>query len=90
MNLWIEKFMQLAFNLSNRVTDTLESSTILIYSKSHMTSYTQMVGRMPRWLNGWLKVNESQKQELWIKSAIAEENCEGIYNKKICANAKKG
>jgi len=28
--------MQVALNLSNGVTDTLESNTILIYSKSHM------------------------------------------------------
>jgi hypothetical protein len=28
--------MQVALNLSNGVTDTLESTTILIYSKSHM------------------------------------------------------
>jgi len=27
--------------------DTLESSSILIYSESHMSLYTQMVGRMP-------------------------------------------
>ena len=43
---------------------------------------------MPSWLNGWLKVNESQKQELGIKSAVAEENCELGYNKIFCANAK--
>ncbi len=40
-------FMQLAFNLSNRVTDTLESNTILIYSDEHMSLYTQNLGRMP-------------------------------------------
>jgi len=28
-------FMQLAFNFSSRVTDTLESYTILIYSRTH-------------------------------------------------------
>ena len=44
----VEIFVQLAFNLSNRVTDTLESSTILIYSKSQLGLNTQMVGRMPR------------------------------------------
>jgi hypothetical protein len=33
-------FMQLGFNLSNGVTDTLESSTILIYFKSRMSLYT--------------------------------------------------
>ncbi len=31
---------------------------------------------MQHWLNGWLKVNEGQKQELYIKSAVAEENDE--------------
>jgi hypothetical protein len=43
----LEFFVQLAFNLSSGVTDTLESSTILIYSKSHVSLYTQMVRRMP-------------------------------------------
>jgi hypothetical protein len=32
--------MQLDFNLSNGVTDTLESSRILIYSDKHMSIYT--------------------------------------------------
>ncbi len=41
---------------------------------------------MPHLLNGWLKVDESQKQELWIKSAVAEENCELSYNEIFCAN----
>jgi hypothetical protein len=45
-----------------------------------MSLYTQSVGRMARWLNGWLKVDESQKRELWIKSAVAEENCKLVYN----------
>jgi len=40
-------FVQLAFNLSNGVTDRLESSTILIYSDKHMSLYTQSVGRTP-------------------------------------------
>ncbi len=44
---------------------------------------------MPRWLNGLLKLNESQKQELWIKSLVAKENCQLIYNKIFCANVKK-
>jgi hypothetical protein len=51
-------FVQLAFSLSNGVTDTLESSKILFYSRKHMSLYTQNVGRMLHWLNGWLKVNE--------------------------------
>jgi hypothetical protein len=38
-------FMQLAHNLHNGVTDTLESSTILTYSKEHMSLYTQNLGR---------------------------------------------
>jgi hypothetical protein len=57
----IYTFVQLAFNLSNGVTDTLESSTVLLYLKSCTVLYTQMVGRLPYWLNGWLKVDESQK-----------------------------
>ncbi len=80
--------MQLAYNLSKGVTDTLESSLILIYSRKHMSFYTQSVGRMPRWLNSWLKVDESQKQELWIKSEWAEENGELVYNKIFCADTK--
>ncbi len=43
---------------------------------------------MPRWLTGWLKVDESQKQELWIKSAVAKENCELGYHKIFIAYAK--
>ncbi len=80
--------MQLAFNLNNRVTDTFQSSSVLIYSKKRMSLYAQSVARMPRWSNGWLKVDESQKQELRIKSAGAEENGELIYNKIFCANTK--
>ncbi len=33
--------VQLAFNLSNGVTGTLESSSTLIYSKKHMSLYTK-------------------------------------------------
>ncbi len=40
---------------------------------------------MPR----WLKIDESQKQELWIKSAVTEENCDLIYNEIFCDNAKE-
>jgi hypothetical protein len=32
----IKSFMQLGFNLSSRVTDTLESSSILMYKEMHM------------------------------------------------------
>jgi hypothetical protein len=39
-------FVQLTFNLSNRVTDTLESKTVLLYSRKHVHLYTQNVGRM--------------------------------------------
>jgi hypothetical protein len=34
-------FVQLGFNLSNGVTDTLESSSILIYPKLHTGLFTQ-------------------------------------------------
>ncbi len=51
-------FMQLAFNLSNGVTDTLESSTILLNPRKHMGLYTQNVDRTPHLLNVWLKVNK--------------------------------
>jgi hypothetical protein len=36
----------LCLNLTNRITDTLESSSILIYSKEYMSLYTQSLGRM--------------------------------------------
>jgi hypothetical protein len=36
-------FMQLGFNSSNGVTDTLESSSILLYSKLHIGLYTQRI-----------------------------------------------
>jgi hypothetical protein len=45
-------FMQLGFNLSNKVTDTLESSSVLMYLSKHMGLYTWRVGRMPQRLNG--------------------------------------
>ncbi len=44
---------------------------------------------MPHWLNGWLKVNERQERELWIKSMADKENCELVYNEIFCANAKQ-
>jgi hypothetical protein len=36
----------------------------------------------------WLKVDASQKQELWIKSALSEEICELYYKEIFCANPK--
>jgi hypothetical protein len=36
-------FVQLGFNLSNRVTDTLESSSTLIYLKLLIGLYTQLI-----------------------------------------------
>jgi hypothetical protein len=47
--------MKLGFNLSNGITNTLESSTILIYLETRMSLYIQRCGEMPYWLNGWLK-----------------------------------
>jgi hypothetical protein len=37
--------MQVGFNLSNRVTDTLESSSIRMYSELHAGLYTQRIGQ---------------------------------------------
>jgi hypothetical protein len=37
--------VQLGFNLSNRGTDTLDFSSILIYLETSISSYTQMVAR---------------------------------------------
>ncbi len=39
----LTSFHAIGFNLSNGVTDTLESSTILIYSDEHM-GYTHIAG----------------------------------------------
>jgi hypothetical protein len=39
-------FVQLGFNLSNGVTDTLESSSVLIYLQTHMGLYS-IVSRFP-------------------------------------------
>ncbi len=42
-----------------------------------------------KWLIIWrLKVDESQKHELRIKNAVAEEHCELSNNAIFCANAK--
>ncbi len=57
---------QLGCNLRKGVTDTLESSSILIYFSKHVGLYIQKVGRMPQRLNGWLKV--------------AEQGVEGVVN----------
>ncbi len=46
-------FMQLGFNLSNGVTNTLESSSILIYLEICKSIYTQQSGEMP-YLIKWL------------------------------------
>jgi len=81
-------FMQLTFNLSNAVTDTLESSTILIYSAEHISLYTKSLGRLPYWLNGSLKVIEQGAAGLWIKSAVAKEVTNKVYNKIFCENTK--
>jgi hypothetical protein len=53
-----------------------------------MSLYIHKAGRIPHYLNNGLKVDEIQKPELWIKSAVAEENCQLVYNKIFCANAK--
>jgi hypothetical protein len=57
-------FMELAFDLSNRVTDSLESCSIPIYFSKHMSLYTQNEGRMPQCLNHRLKVNEMGEAEV--------------------------
>jgi hypothetical protein len=45
--------MQFGFNLSNRVTDTLESSLLLIYLETFKSLYTQKCSDMP-YLIKWL------------------------------------
>jgi hypothetical protein len=42
--LQVSSFVQLSFNLSNGETDTLESSSILIYFQTRMGLYTQEGG----------------------------------------------
>ncbi len=37
--------VKLAYNLSNGLTDTLESNSILIYFEAHIGLYTQKVAR---------------------------------------------
>ncbi len=55
----INFLMKLGFNLSNGVTDKLESSSILIYLETCKSIYTQESGEMPyliKWLiKRWLK-----------------------------------
>jgi hypothetical protein len=53
-------FLQLGFNLSNLLTDTLESSSILIYLSKCMSLYTQNEDRMPLRLNDRFKVCENR------------------------------
>ncbi len=45
--------MQMGFNLSNGVTDKLESSSILIYFETRKSIYAQKGGQMP-YLIKWL------------------------------------
>ncbi len=59
--------------LLTRVTDTLESSTILIYLSKHITLFTLNVGRMPQWLNDWKTVNESCELKVqWLRNIVSE------------------
>ncbi len=50
---WFPLFVQLGFNLSNGVTDTLESITILIYLQTRKSIYTQkeVLIKWKSWLN---------------------------------------
>ncbi len=48
-------FVQLGFNLSNGVTDTLESSTILLYLETRKSIYTQQCGELPSLIKWFLK-----------------------------------
>ncbi len=40
----LEYLRAIGFNLSNRVTNTIESSSVLIYSELHTGLYTQEMG----------------------------------------------
>jgi hypothetical protein len=73
------------------LNDTLESSTILIYSNEHMSLYTQGLGSTPKLLNGRLKVIEGSSgavNKVNLKGAVAEEVGSKSYSKIFFANAK--
>jgi hypothetical protein len=59
------------------VTDTLESSTILIYFSKHMSLYRHKVGRTPPRLNGyksrWTGSNRSSELKVqWLRKLVSE------------------
>ncbi len=84
-------FMQLGFNLSNRVTDTLESSSILIYFEMRKSIYTKQCGQMPC-LNKQLTKGVAKKCSKGARKKAAEEVMEGetceLKLQNFCANAK--
>jgi hypothetical protein len=70
LNSYVHSFVQLAFNLSSRVTETLESSTMLIYSRELMRLYTQRLGEdamVIKWLIKSSGVGNSRGCELKVR-----------------------
>jgi hypothetical protein len=61
--------VQLGFNLSNRVTDTLESSSILTYLVQVKSIYTQSSGRKPHQLKQEIN-KEGIKQGALLQSNL--------------------
>jgi hypothetical protein len=54
--------MQLVFNLCNEVTDTLESSSILIYLETRKSIYTQWGGEIPSLIKWLIKMVANRLQ----------------------------
>ncbi len=65
--------MKYGLKLNNGVTDTLESSSVLIYFSKCMSLYTQNVGRTPQRFKDWFKVDEKGAGGVVNKSSLAEE-----------------
>jgi hypothetical protein len=63
--------MQLGFILSNGVTDTLESSSILIYFETRKSIYTRQSGWMPYLIKQLIKKGD---KKLWPSGYIFELN----------------
>jgi len=83
----LRNFVQLGFNLSKSNWHTWVQFNTDLFKETHELIYTKYEpdAMLIKW---WLKVDESQKKELWIESAVAEEIFELSCNKIFCANVK--
>jgi hypothetical protein len=73
-------FVQLCFNLSNGVTDTLESSTKLIYLETHKSIYTQQSGKMP-YLIKWLITRSLKMVANNLQLVSQREGSQGSFSR---------